>query len=182
MENKVLDKKYQDKIKIFVNDDNNLNNSTSIFLESNENEKFTIDKKTAKKSQLLKECIETVKNLKGLQFLDINSKYLSLIIEFLEHYKDSEPKLPPVPLENSNVMQYLDEWSQIFISKLKLEDIICLINTSNFMIIDCLKKICCGIIASEMVDKSAEELEKIFGIECDMTEEELKEFDKYPID
>jgi len=173
-------KKYQKKLNISLKD--YMLFKSTIILESIENEKFIIDKKAAKKSQLLKECIEDDEDFKELKFIDINSKYLKLIIEFLEHYKDSEPKLPPVPLKDSNIMQYLDEWSQIFISKLKLEDIICLINASNFMIIDCLQQICCGIIASEMVDRPVEEIQKLFGIEYDMTEEELKEYDNYQID
>ena len=173
-------KKYQKKLNISLKD--YMLFKSTIILESIENEKFIIDKKAAKKSQLLKECIEDDEDFKELKFIDINSKYLKLIIEFLEHYKDSEPKLPPVPLKDSNIMQYLDEWSQIFFSKLKLEDIICLINASNFMYIDCLQQICCGIIVSEMIDKPVEEVQKLFGIENDMTEEELSEFDNYPID
>ena len=173
-------KKYQKKLNISLKD--YMLFKSTIILESIENEKFIIDKKAAKKSQLLKECIEDDEDFKELKFIDINSKYLKLIIEFLEHYKDSEPKLPPKPLEDSNVLQYLDEWSQIFFSKLKLEDIFYLINASNFMTIDCLKQICCGIVASKMVDRPVEEVQKLFGIECGMTEEEMKEYDSYPID
>jgi hypothetical protein len=33
-----------------------------------------------------------------------------------------------------------------------------------------------------MVDKPVDEVQKTFGIENDMTEEEMKEYDKYPID
>ena len=37
-------------------------------------------------------------------------------------------------------------------------------------------------IGSEMLDKPIEEVQKKFEIECDMTEEEKKEYDKYPLD
>ena len=153
----------------------------SIKLKSAENKKFIIDKKAAKKSGLLKNCIEDDENFKELNLIDVDSKFLKIIIEFLEHYKDLEPKLPQKPLKDSK-MQYLDEWSIIFFSKLNLEDIISLINASNYMDIKSLIKICSAIIASSMIDLPIEEVEKIFGIESDLTEEEMKEFDLYPIE
>ena len=173
-------KKYQKKLNISIKDYMSYNNTIILF--SAENEKFIIDKKAAKRSGLLKNCIEDDENFKELNLIDIDSKFLKIIIEFLEHYKDSEPKLPPKPLKDSNVMQYLDEWSKKFFSKLNLEDIISLINASNYMDIESLIKICCGILASNMVDKPIDEIEKIFGIEYDLTEEEMKEFENYPID
>ena len=139
-------------------------------------------KKLAKRSGLLKNCIEDDENFKELNLIDIDSKFLKIIIEFLEHYKDSEPQLPQTPLKDSNVMQYLDEWSKKFFSKLNLEDIISLINASNYMDIKSLIKICCAIIASNMIVLPVEEVQKVFGIENKFTEEELKEYDKYPID
>jgi hypothetical protein len=173
-------KKYQNKLNISKNDYKSYFNS--IKLKSSENEKFIIDKKAAKRSGLLKECMEADENFKKMNLIEIDSKILKLIIEFLEHYKDSEPQLPQSPLQDSNVMQYLDEWSKIFFSKLNLEDIISLINASNYMDIKSLIKICSAIIASSMIDLPIEEVEKIFGIESDLTEEEMKEFDLYPIE
>ena len=173
-------KKYQKKLNISIKDYMSYNNSIILF--SAENEKFIIDKKAAKRSGLLKNCIEDDENFKELNLIDIDSKFLKIIIEFLEHYKDSEPQLPQSPLQDSNVMQYLDEWSKIFFSKLNLEDIISLINASNYMDIKSLIKICSAIIASSMIDLPIEEVEKIFGIESDLTEEEMKEFDLYPIE
>ena len=147
----------------------------SIKLKSAENEIFTINKKAAKRSALLQNYKEDDENL------NVESKILKLIIEFLEHYQDSEPKLPPKPLKDSNVMQYLDEWSKNFFSKINLEDIIPLINASEYMGIKCLLTICCAILASKMMDLPIEEVQKKFGIEYDLTEEEMKEFEKYPL-
>ncbi len=50
------------------------------------------------------------------------------------------------------------------------------------MDIGSLLQLSCCRIASEMVDKPVDEVQKTFGIENDMTEEEMKEYDKYPID
>ena len=167
-------KNYQNNIskKDFIN---------SIELISAENKKFNINKKAAKRSGLLKNCIEDDENFKELNLIDIDSKFLKIIIEFLEHYKDSEPKLPQKPLKDSNVMQYLDEWSKNFFSKINLEDIIPLINASEYMGIECLLTICCAILASKMMDGPIEEVQKKFGIEYDLTEEEMKEYENYPL-
>ena len=173
-------KKYQKKLNITLDDYKYLN--SVIILKSTENEKFLLNKKAAKKSQLLKNCLEDDEDFKELNLINVNSKYLKLIIEFLEHYKDSEPKIPPKPLKDGNVMQYFDEWSKIFFSKLKLEDVFELVNASNYMDIKCLLELCCSLIVSELIDRPVEEVHKAFGIENDMTEEEMKEYDKYPID
>ena len=173
-------KKYQKKLNISIKDYMSYNNSIILF--SAENEKFIIDKKAAKRAGLLKNCIEDDENFKELNLIDINSKFLKIIIEFLEHYKDSEPKLPQKPLKDSNVMQYLDEWSILFFSKLNLEDIISLTNASNYMDIECLLQICCTYIASSMVEHQVDEVQKAFGIENDLTEEEMNEYDSYPIE
>ena len=173
-------KKYQKKLNISIKDYMSYNNSIILF--SAENEKFIIDKKAAKRSGLLKNCIEDDENFKELNLIDIDSKFLKLIIEFLEHYKDSEPKLPPTPLKDSDLMKNLDEWSIIFFSKLNLEDIISLTNASNYMEIESLMQICCAIIASNMIDHPVDEVQRTFAIENEFTEEELNEFGKYPID
>ena len=79
-------------------------------------------------------------------------------------------------------MQYFDDWSKIFFSKLNLEDVIELTNASNYMDIHCLSLICCSLIAAEMIDKPVEEVQKTFAIENSFTEEEMQEYDHYPID
>jgi len=173
-------KKYQKKLNISIKDYMSYNNTIILF--SAENEKFIIDKKAAKRSGLLKNCIEDDENFKELNLIDVDSKFLKIIIEFLEHYKDSEPKLPPTPIKDSDLMKNLDEWSIIFFSKLNLEDIISLTNASNYMEIESLIQICCAIIASNMIDHPVDEVQKAFGIESDLTEEEMKEFDLYPIE
>ena len=173
-------KKYQKKLNISIKDYMSYNNTIILF--SAENEKFIIDKKAAKRSGLLKNCIEDDENFKELNLIDIDSKFLKIIIEFLEHYKDSEPQLPQKPLKDSNVWQYLDEWSKKFFSKLNLEDIISLINASNYMEIESLMQICCAIIASNMIDHPVDEVQNVFGIENNLTEEEMEELENYPID
>ena len=52
-------------------------------------------------------------DFKELNLIKVNSKYLKLIIEFLEHYKDSEPKIPERPLSD-RFEKLVDEWTSSF--------------------------------------------------------------------
>ena len=49
------------------------------------------------------------------------------------------------------------------------------------MDIPSLLQLACAKIAASMMDLPVEEIQKEFGIENDMTEEEAAEYDKYPI-
>ena len=73
-------KNYQNNIskKDFIN---------SIELISAENKKFNINKKAAKRSGLLKNCIEDDENFKKLSPIEIDNKILKLIIEYLLKFR-----------------------------------------------------------------------------------------------
>ena len=162
-------KKYQNIINISLQDYKYF--TSYIKLISKENEIFFIDKKAAKKSQLLKDCMDDDEDFKELNLINVNSKYLKLIIEFLEHYKDSEPKIPPKPL-NDKFEKLVDEWTKNFFSKLKLDDIFSLILSSNFMNIECLIDLCFAYIADTIKSKSPEEIRNMYNINIVFTEEE----------
>ena len=162
-------KKYQNIINISLQD--YIIFASNIKLISEENEIFFIDKKAAKKSQLLKDCMDDDEDFKELNLIKVNSKYLKLIIEFLEHYKDSEPKIPERPLSD-RFEKLVDEWTKNFFSKLKLDDIFSLILSSNFMNIKCLIDLCCAYIADTIKGKTPEEIRLIFNINNELTTEE----------
>ena len=63
-----------------------------------------------------------------------------------------------------------------------LEEAINLINAANYLQIDGLLNILAAKLAYEMCNCEEEEAKQKFGIECDMTEEEIAEYDNYPLD
>ena len=63
-----------------------------------------------------------------------------------------------------------------------MEGLINLVNAANYLQIDGLINIIAAKLAHEMCNCEVEEARKKFGIECDMTEEEIPEIDKYPLD
>ena len=154
-------KKYQNIINISLED--YIIFASNIKLISEENEIFFIDKKAAKKSQLLKDCMDDDEDFKELNLIKVNSKYLKLIIEFLEHYKDSEPKIPERPLSD-RFEKLVDEWTKNFFSKLKLDDIFSLILSSNFMNIECLLDLSSAYIADTIKGKTPEDIKIMYNI------------------
>ena len=109
------------------------------------------------------------------------------IIDYLVHYKKEEPKEIPKPFPDRTDDAFLrsilnDDWTFDYIQSMTLEEAINLINVANYLQIDGLINILTAKLTHEMRNCDVEEARRKFGIECDMTEEELAEYDKYPLD
>ena len=138
---------------------------------------------------LLKKCISLKDNQGGEEVIlnEVDAKNLDLIIQYLEHYKDMEPKEIPKPFPERTDEEFLkgilnDEWTYNYLTNQSLEDLINLINAANYLQIDGLINIIAAKLAHEMCNCDVEEARQKFGIESDMTEEEIAEIDKYPLD
>ena len=113
----------------------------------------------------------------------VDGKNLEKIIEFLKHYENEKPKEIPKPLPNNDLKSILSEWDYNYINPLSIADLIDLINAAaNFLNIDDLVALTAAKLAAEMLTGTIEEVREKFGIKCDMTEEEIAEVDKYPLD
>ena len=118
---------------------------------------------------------------------DLDAKNLDLIIQYLEHYKDMEPKEIPKPFPERTDEEFLkgilnDEWTYNYLTNLTIKELCNLINGATYLHIDGLINIIAAKLAHEMCNCEVEEARQKFGIECDMTEEEIAEIDKYPLD
>ena len=121
---------------------------------------------------------------------EVDSINFDLIIDYLQHYKDKEPKEIPKPFPERTDEEFLrgildnddNDWTYNFISKLSIEDAINLVNAADYLQIKGLIDLLAAKLAHEMCNCDVEESRKKFGIECDMTEEEVAEYDKYPLD
>ena len=138
---------------------------------------------------LLKKCILLKDSQGGEEVIlnEVDAKNLDLIIKYLEHYKDMEPKEIPNPFPERTDEEFLkgilnDEWTYNYLTSQSLEDLINLINAANYLQIDGLINIIAAKLAHEMCNCDVEEARQKFGIESDMTEEEIAEIDKYPLD
>ena len=167
---------------------NDNDNSQIIQLRTNDNKLFKVPKDILLKANLISELIEDAeKDNEAILLKEVDSKNLELIIEYLQHYKNMEPKEIPKPFPEKTDDEFLrsilnDEWTFNFIQKINIEETVSLINCVEFLQIDGLSNILAAKIAHEMSNCEVEEARKKFGIECDMTEEEIAEYDNYPLD
>ena len=118
---------------------------------------------------------------------EVDAKNLDLIIQYLVHYKDMEPKEIPKPFPERTDEEFMkgllnDEWTYNYLTNLTLGELINLVNAAFYLQIDGLKNIIDAKLAHEMCNCDVEEARQKFGIESDMTEEEIAEIDKYPLD
>ena len=164
--------------------------SNTIKLESADGIIREVDVFLLSKSKLLSGLIEDYAPDNGkypIPLNDLDAKYLDLIIQYLEHYKDMEPKEIPKPFPERTDEEFLkgilnDEWTYNYLTSQSLEDLINLVNAANYLQIDGLINIIAAKLAHEMCNCDIEEARVKFGIECDMTDEEIAEIDKYPLD
>ena len=112
---------------------------------------------------------------------DIKADILNKVVEYLTYYKGKNPKDIPKPMSSANLSEIIDEWDVKFINGIELDSVFDLINAANYMDIPSLLDLSCAKIASLLKGKTAQEIRTMFNIECDLTEEELKEYEEYQI-
>ena len=153
----------------------------TITLKSSDNQSFQIGTKAASRSKLINDILKDYQDESDFPLPEVDGKTLKKIIEYLEHYKDSEPKEIPKPLKDSKLENVIEKWDADYILPIPKEECVSIINAANYMDIPSLLQLAYAKIAALMMDLPVEEIQKEFGIENDMTEEEAAEYDKYPI-
>ena len=115
---------------------------------------------------------------------EVDSKNLEKIIEYLKFHETEKPKVIPKPLPNNDLKSILSEWDYNFTKNLSIAEAIDLINASNFLDIGDLTSLISAKLATEMMTGSIDEVREKFGINpgLGMTEEEMEEINKYPLD
>ena len=112
----------------------------------------------------------------------VDAKNLQKIIDYLKHYDIEKPKVIPKPLPSNDLKAFVNEWDFNFINPLTIEESIDLINAANFLDISDLVTLVAAKIAADMMTGPVEEVREGYGIKPDMTEEEMEEYDRYPLD
>ena len=155
--------------------------SKTLTLNSSDNIKVTIDSKSAERSVLLKGLLQDYSVENEIPMPDINGEILKKCVEYMIHYKETDPKEIPRPLPSSNLLDVTEEWDVNFISGGDLDSVFDVINAANYLDLKALLDLSCAKIASIMKGKTADEIRNIFNLENDLTEDEIKEFEEYQI-
>ena len=155
---------------------------SEIKLKSKDEKEFSISEKAVKRSKLIEGIIEDYQDNKIIPLPDVDGIILEKIIEYLNHYENSEPKIIKKPLKNYKMKEAFEKWDYDYINNMNIEDIINLLNASNYMDIDSLVQLCKNKIAYEIIEKPVDEIINIFKINNDLSEEENELMNKYSID
>ena len=162
--------------------------SKIVKLKSKDNQIYEISIDLLEKAKLISGIVEDASDEDDTIFLrEIDEINLIRIIDYLVHYQKEEPKEIPKPFPDRTDDAFLrsilnDDWTFDFLQNMTLEEAIHLVNAANYLEIDGLINILAVKLAHEMCNCEVEEARRKFGIECDMTEEEIAEYDKYPLD
>ena len=152
-------------------------------LKSSDGKTFEVNEKILSTSKFFKDLINDYPQPdQEITINKVDAKNLEKIIEYLKHHEIEKPKAIPKPLPNNDLKSILSEWDYNFINPLSIADLIDLINAANFLDIGDLVALTAAKLAAEMLTGTIEEVREKFGIKCDMTEEEIAEVDKYPLD
>ena len=162
--------------------------SGEVKLKSSDGKIFEVPFDILQKSKLFTDINQNDEDEENeIELKEVDGKNLERIIEYLKHYKDIEPKEIPKPFPERTDDAFLrsilnDDWTFDYIQSMTLEEAVNLINAANYLQIDGLINILTAKLSHEMCNCDVEEQRRKFGIECDMTEEEIAENDKYPLD
>ena len=162
--------------------------SKIVKLKSKDNQIYEVSIDLLEKAKLISGIVEDASDEDDTIFLrEIDEINLKRIIDYLVHYQKEEPKEIPKPFPDRTDDAFLrsilnDDWTFDFLQNMTLDEGINLINAANYLEINGLINILAAKLAHEMCNCEVEEARRKFGIECDMTEEEIAENDKYPLD
>ena len=153
-------------------------------IKSKNGKVYEINERCLEMSEFLKNLASGLTNPEEeLYFKEIDDKCLEKIIEYLKHYQYEKPKEIPKPLPSADLKSFLSEWDYEFIMQLTLQESVDLVNAANELNINELVNLCSARLGYEMINCSIEEAREKFGIPPpNMTEEEIREMDKYPLD
>ena len=148
-------------------------NPIKVKLKSIDNKIFEVPIGLLKKVKLISGIIEQASDEKKIILLrEVESKDLKSVLEYLNHYKNFEPKKIPKPFPEKTDDAFLrkilnDDWTFNFLKQFSLDEIISIVNCANYLKIDGLIRILTAKLAHEMCNCDVEEARRKFALDCD---------------
>ena len=149
-----------------------LDDGTKMIMISSDGEQFELSTRAAMRSQLVKDSIDKSKeDIIEFTVNQVKGNILKKVVEYLEHYKDEEPKEIERPLPRSNFLECVDKWDFDFMD-IDLDLIFEIILAANYLDIKPLVELASAKIASIIKGKTTEEIKRTLNINNDFTPEE----------
>ena len=156
-----------------------INDEKIITLITNDKVRLEIDIISADKSKLLKDLLQEYPNETVVEIQEVDSKTVKKIIDYLIHFRTSDPTVILKPLVSSILKEVTDEWSANFIESFTIDELYLIIEGAGYFQVESLLELACCRVATIFKSKqdNIEELRTIFNIEADMTEEDRKKIE-----
>ena len=148
-------------------------NPIKVKLKSIDNKIFEVPIGLLKKVKLISGIVEQASDEKKIILLrEVESKDLKSVLEYLNHYKNFEPKKIPKPFPEKTDDAFLrkilnDDWTFNFLKQFSLDETISIVNCANYLKIDGLIRILTAKLAHEMCNCDVEEARRKFALDCD---------------
>ena len=130
---------------------------------------------------MLRGLLQTNANAPEIEIKQLDKKAVQKVVEYLEHYRDKEPKELKPPLPSPELKDVADEWDVAFVAYDTPEtvpELLTLMVSSNFMDVVPLRALACAKFATFLKAKSLEELKKLLGIDVELTTAQENEIRK----
>ena len=137
-----------------------------------------------RKAKLISGLVEQASDESKIILLrEVEGKHLEQILQYLKHYKNFEPKKIPKPFPERTDESFFrgilnDEWTFNYLQGFSIEEAASIVNGAHYLRIKGLLRILAAKFAYETCNCDVEEAREKFGIECDMTEEEVARIDR----
>ena len=149
-----------------------LENDTKVILISSDGETIETSAKAAMRSTIIKDSIQDSReDIIEFNANNVKGNILKKIVEYLEHYEETEPKEIERPLPSPNFKECVEEWDFNYID-INLDEIFEIILAANYLDIKPLLELSSAKVASILKGKTIEEIKQTFGITNDFTPEE----------
>ena len=124
-------------------------------LKSNDNKIFEVPVDILAKSNLLSGILPEFNEEEVISLREVDGKLFEKILDYLNHYKDFEPKEIPKPFPERTDDEFFkgilnDEWTFDFLLQFSLDESIQLINAADYLQIDGLINILAARLVHEM--------------------------------
>jgi len=140
--------------------------SSTLKLSSKDSKEFTLDKKFAFISNLVKTSMETDSSASEVPMPGVKGDVLAKVVEYMNHHKGTEPPIIEKPLR-SKIMKDVckDAWDADFIDKIgeNRQQLYDLILAANYMDIKSLLHLGCAKVASLIKGQPLEKIKDILS-------------------
>ncbi|KAI9637069.1 putative ubiquitin-protein ligase [Dioszegia hungarica] len=153
----------------------------TVVLQTSDDEQFTVERKVAERSALIKSMMEDLGAQEGslIPLPNVSSSVMVKILEYCDHHK-SEPLPAPDANDQDDARRKtaeIGEWDSKFI-QVDQEMLFEIILAANYLDIKPLLDVGCKTVANMIKGKTPEEIRKLFNITNDFTPEEEEQIRK----